>query len=112
MDQELRALRREVSGRESGRGKRFAAELRGRLLDWVGRRRRQGASLSAIASELSLPTETVRRFAALGSRAERLVEVAVVADGLVERVRVMGPSGFCVEALTLEQAAALLRMLR
>jgi len=112
MDHELRALRREVSERESGPGKRYAPELRARLVRWIARRCSQGASLAAVASELSLPELTVRRLSTSSPHAERLLPVSVTPDAASELVRVVGPSGFFVDALRLEQAAALLRMLR
>lgn len=112
MDHELRALRREVSERESGPGKRYEPELRVRLVAWITGRRRQGASLAAVASELSLPEQTVRRLSTSSPHAERLVPVSVIADSASELVRVVGPSGFFADALTLDQAAALMRMLR
>jgi hypothetical protein len=118
MGHELRSLRQALLRRESGPGKRYAPELRARLLSWVRERREEGATLMAIASELSLPEETVRRFATLSEAASQrpgaLLPVEVFADSTesVERVRVLGPSGYCVDGLSLPQAAALLRMLR
>ena len=112
MDHELRALRREVSERESGPGKRYEPELRARLVAWIARRRSRGASLAAVASDLSLPELTVRRLSTSSPRSERLLPISVMPDSPSELVRVVGPSGFFAYALTLEQAAALMRMLR
>ena len=55
MDHELRVLRRELTGRESGPGRRYEPELRARLVAWVTARRREGASIAVVATELSLP---------------------------------------------------------
>lgn len=112
MDHELRALRREMSEREFGPGKRYEPELRARLMAWITVRRRQGVSLAAVASELSLPELTVRRLSTSSPHAERLLPVSVMPDSASELVRVVGPSGFFVDALTLEQVATLMRMLR
>ena len=118
MGHELRSLRQALLRRESGPGKRYAPELRARVLAWVRERRQEGATLMEISSELSLPEETVRRFATLAEAAAQqpgaLLPVEVIADPTehVERVRVLGPSGYFVDGLSLPQAAALLRMLR
>jgi transposase-like protein len=115
MDTELRALRREISRRESGPGRRYEPELRARMVAWVAARRRGGASFATVASELSLPKQTVRRLSESSESspsAARLLPVSVVPDLTPQLVRVVGPSGFFVDALTLEQAAALLRLLR
>lgn len=112
MDHELRVLRRKLSERESGPGKRYEPDLRARLVAWIGRRRRQGASPATVASELSLPELTVRRLTASSPRSERLLPVSVTPDPASELVRVVGLSGYFADALTLEQAAALMRMLR
>jgi hypothetical protein len=112
MDHELKALRRELAGRESGPGKRYAPELRARLSAWMAGRRRDGATVATVAAELSLPEHTVRWLWSSSARAERLLPVSVVAEPAAELVRVSSPSGFFADALTLPQAAALLRMLR
>jgi len=112
MEAERRALLRAIAGRESGPGKRYEPELRGRLVAWIAKRRRGGASLAAVASELSLPEQTVRRLSESSPTPARLLPVSVVPDLSPQLVRVFGPAGFFVDALTLEQAAALLRMLR
>ena len=54
----------------------------------------------------------MRRLSASAVDAVRLLPVAVEPDASTGLVRVIGPSGFVVDALTLEQAAVLLRMLR
>ena len=112
MDQELRALRRELSEREFGPGRRYSAELRARLCSWISERRRRGESLSSIASELSLPERTVVRLSRSSLRVPRFLPVSMVAESAGQAVRVIGPAGFFVDGLTLEQAASLLRMLR
>jgi transposase-like protein len=112
MDHELKALRRELGRRESGPGRRYAPELRARLAAWMAERRRSGASVATVAAELSLPEHTVRWLWPSAVSTERLLPVSVVVEAEAELVRVSSPSGFVVEGLTLEQAAALLRMLR
>lgn len=112
MDRELADLRRSVQGHEGGRGKRYPAELRLRLRRWVRRRRGEGASAAAIAAELSLPLSTVSHWASSRSQPTALVPIEVVPDPRPSRtLRVLSPSGFAVEGVTVEEAASLLRLL-
>ena len=111
MDRELAALRRELARHEGGRGRRYAPALRSRLIAWVARGRQRGLSASAIAAQLSLPAQTVARWAATEKPATRMVAVKVV-EHAPRTVRVVSPSGFAVDGLTMQEAAALLRVLR
>ena len=114
MDQEAARLRRELGRVEKGRGKRYPAELRARVVAWAARRRETGASWEAIKRELGQQFDTVRRWcvdsAATKSRA--IVPVRVVPERKPEReLSVVSPSGFRVDGLSLGEAAALLREL-
>ena len=112
MDRELAELRQCVQVHEGGRGKRYPAELRARLRRWVRRRRGEGASTAVIAAELSLPLSTVSHWASTRSQSTALVPVEVVPDAGTSRTpRVLSPSGFAVDGVTLEEAASLLRLL-
>jgi hypothetical protein len=114
MDRKLVALRRELAQHEGGRGKRYEPDLRARLIAWVARRRKEGLSLAAVASELSLPMNTVARWASPGKRSTALVPVTVVAEpeSSPSTLRFVSPEGFIVEGLTLQEIAVLLRALR
>lgn len=102
-----RRLRRELSRHARGRGKRYGAELRARVVAFAERRRRAGASWASIGEELGMKFESVRRWclreATSTAIAMRAVEVVPEASG---RVRVV-----CVGGLTVEQAAEILRAL-
>lgn len=112
MDSELAVLRRRVQGHEGGRGKRYPTELRTQLRRWIGRRRSEGASAATIAAELSLPLSTVSHWASTRSQSTALVPIEVVPDRRPSRtLRVLSPSGFAVDGLTVEEAASLLRLL-
>ncbi len=110
MESEIRKLRAALARRESGRGRRFAPELR-RQICGVGRRRRDdGTSWSGIGTALGLPTATVRRLCERDAPGFARVEVvadAVTVGGLV----VVTPSGFRIEGLDANGAATLIRQL-
>ena len=110
MEREVRKLRAALTGRESGRGRRFAPELR-RQISGVGRRlRNAGASWSGIGAALGLPTATVRRLCENEARGFARVEVVddvVTVGDLV----VVTPSGFRIEGLDANSAATLIRQL-
>jgi hypothetical protein len=86
-------------------------ELRERVRRWAALRREQGQSWTAIASELGLGLDTLRRWCAV-SPSTALVAVTVIADGSSERlVSIASPMGFRIEGLSLAEASELLRAL-
>jgi transposase-like protein len=114
MDQEVAVLRRELGRVARGRGTRYPTELRERVVAWALTQRRAGVSWRKIKRELGQKFDTIRQWCRgaelKGSRA--LVPVRVVAERSPERrVSVVSPSGFRVDALSLMEAAALLREL-
>jgi hypothetical protein len=110
MESEIRKLRGALARRESGRGRRFAPEIR-RQISGVGKRLRDdGTSWSGIGAMLGLPTATVRRLCDLDTRSFARVEVVadpVTVGGLV----VVTPSGFRIEGLDANGVATLIRQL-
>jgi len=117
MDQpDLRTLRRALTSRRRGRG-RLPTALRAPALAYARRRRRDGAGVAAIAAELGLCSETIRRWtrgpmAAVAPAG--LVPIEVVADDTPapRALTLHSPSGFRIDGLSLDEAAALLRALR
>ena len=108
MENEVRRLRAGLARRESGRGRRFAPELR-RQISVVGRRLRdEGKSWFRIGREIGLPAETVRR---LCEAASGFAPVEVVNDSVARDIVVVAPSGYRVEGLDVETAVALLARL-
>ena len=107
-------MRRELSAHEPARGKRYAHGLRERVIAYAEERRVAGAPWLAIATELGLKFETVRRWciAAQPTRALTLRAVEVVPDRTTDMLAVVSPSGFRVEGVTFDIAVALLRALR
>jgi hypothetical protein len=110
MEREVRKLRAALASHDSGRGRRFAPEIR-RQISGVGRRLRDdGTSWSGISAMLGLPTATVRRLCDSDTPGFARVEVVaepVTVGGLV----VVTPSGFRVEGLDANGAATLIRQL-
>jgi hypothetical protein len=110
MESEIRKLRAALARRESGRGRRFAPELR-RQISGVGRRLRDdGTSWSGIGTALGLPTATVQRLCdskAVGFARVEVIDAPVTVGGLV----VVTPSGFRIEGVDANGAAALIRQL-
>ena len=110
---DFRGLKRELSRRESGRGKRYPAELRARVVTWAQQRRAVGAAWPVIADELGVRLETVRRWclASKQSSAPRaLVPVRVVARA-ARPATVVSLSGWRIDGLTVAEAAEMLRAL-
>ena len=110
MENEIRKLRTVLARRESGRGRRFAPEIR-RQISGVSRQlRSEGASWSGIGAALGLPTATVRRLCdgeAPGFARVEVVDDPVAVRGLV----VVTPSGIRVEGLDANGVATLVRQL-
>lgn len=118
MTREAVLLKRELSRGERGRGKRYPAELRGRVVAWAQRRRQAGAGWVDIAEELGLGLDTVRRWCIpkkpVVVTGRSLLPVRVV-EGPAEHTHaqliLVSPNGFRVEGLTLTEVASLLKAL-
>ena len=110
MDKEAAILRRDLGRIETGRGRRYPAELRARVVAWARGRRAAGASWEEIKRELGQQFDTVRRWCVDGSETKALVPVRVVAAKVPSRtLSVVSPTGFRIDGLTPAEAAALLR---
>lgn len=109
MEDEVRKLRATLARRESGRGRRFAPELR-RQISAVGRRLHgAGKSWSEIGSELGLLGETVRRLSE--GAAPGFVSVEVADAPVTGSLVVVAPNGYRIEGLDIDAAVALLARL-
>ena len=112
MDHETSRLKRELARVEKGRGKRYPAELRVRVVRWAQRRRAAGASWQQLKRELGQRFDTVRRWCTTSKTPTTrvLLTVSVVTEQSSARsVALVSPSGFRLEGITLAEAAALLR---
>ena len=111
-------LRRELQRRGGARGKRFEPELRQRIVAFAERRRRDGASWMAIATELGACFETVRRWCGGGrvAKARQLRRVEVVAEPVREMaghpaLAIVTPNGLRIEGVAIDDVVALVRTL-
>jgi transposase-like protein len=110
MDKEAAILRRDLARVETGRGRRYPAELRARVVTWARRRRAAGASWEEIKRELGQKFDTVRRWCVDHGETKALVPVRVVATQVPSRtLSVVSPAGFRIDGLSAAEAAALLR---
>src|SRR5262245_29538530 len=103
-DEEAAKLRRELKQGDRGRGKRFDAELRRRVVRFAEQRRREGASWMTIATELGACFETIRRWCVRGTAGEALhlrrVELIAEPEGATPSNRtltVVSPNGLRIE---------------
>ena len=105
-------LRRALERGEVGRGKRYPVEVKERAIAFALARRQEGRSWTAIADELGMHFETLRCWCIqAGAKPTRMRAVHVV-DAFAERsVSVVSPNGYHVPEVSLEEAAALLRVL-
>jgi hypothetical protein len=109
MQNEVRRLRATLARRESGRGRRFAPELRRQISGLARRLRDEGKSWLGIGRDFGLPAATVRR---LGEQAAPgFAPVEVVNDTVARRLVVVAPNGYRVEGLDVEAVVALLARL-
>ena len=113
MKQDGARLRRELAEFESGRGKRYPAGLRGRVVAWARQRRSAGASWEEVKRELGQRGDTIRRWCRMVDaplpRTRALVPVRIVPQYNSTRlVTVVSARGHRVEGLTIAEAAQLL----
>lgn len=112
-DTQARSLRRQITQRERGRGKRYPRALRAQVTQWAQRQLSAGITIPVAAAAVGVATETLRLWIQAAPRESReLVPVAVIAPSTAERtLSVVSPTGFRVDELTIQDAAALLRAL-
>lgn len=110
---EARRLREAIEAQERGRGKRYDPALRARIVAFAEKRRAEGRSWMAIATELGIAFETVRRWC--GGRGARtalaLRPVEVIAEPLSTPLSVTSRAGLRVEGVTLDDVIVLVRAL-
>jgi transposase-like protein len=112
---EARFLRRRIAARDRGRGKRYPPELREQVTQWVQRQVAAGRTIRATADAIGVDPETARLWIRSTPKTRKrpvVVPVAVVSPANPpSTLSVVSPTGFRVDGLAIEAAAALLRAL-
>src|SRR5580658_10383838 len=100
------SLRAALAVHEPGRGKRYPRELKARVVEHARARRREGASWAAVAEEMGLSFETVRRrcIAVEPKPPRAMVPVRVVAEEAPPTVAVVSAAGHRIKGLTVQPA--------
>jgi hypothetical protein len=112
MDRELRDLRRQLDAIPRGRGRRFPAPLRERLVAWVTARRVRGDWWCELARELGIPAGTLQRWATPRPACQRVMAlrpVDVVGEPASRTVTLVSPSGLRVEGVMIADVITILR---
>ena len=112
MADEVQRLRASLARMRSGHGRRYGAEIRGRISRVVRQMREDGASWRVVSETLGMPLETVRRIY-VGHQEARPGFVPVEVTSEIRRVElaVVTPGGYRVEGLDLDAAVTLLARL-
>jgi transposase-like protein len=111
-DRELRDLRHRLAAVPRGRGRRFPAALRDRILAWTSERRARGDEWRELSRALDIPAQTLQRWATPRPERERSVAlrpVAVSDEPLSRTVTVVSPSGLRIEGVTIADAITILQ---
>ena len=121
-DDRARVLRREITARERGRGKKYPFTLRLRAGAWIETQIAEGISLREAGRRIGIDDGTAQRWLRTAQVvASRRPSTALkpvesigeeTAASAAERVvTVVSPAGFRVDGLTLAEAAELMRAL-
>lgn len=109
----LEELGYEIAKLTPGRGRRYGAELKRRVVGAVQRERARGRSWASAARALGVPVQTLSRWLEEVPQSLALRPVTVVAEPVrAEREPiVVAPGGYIVEGLDVDGVADLLRKL-
>lgn len=109
----LEQLGEEILELTPGRGRRYGAELKRRVVAVVQRERASGRSWASAARALGVPVQTLTRWADEMPAGLALRPVTLLAEPSVPSrdVVVVSPTGYVVEGLDVAGVAELLRML-
>ena len=105
---EQESLKRELSKMERGRGQRYPAAVKARVVAWSKSERERGGSWEKIATEVGVHAKTLREWCMEGG-ARRMRRVRVVDEH--RSVSLVSPSGYRIEGVSLTEAAALIAKL-
>ena len=109
-DRELRGLRRHLGRIRRGRGRRFPAGLRTRIITWCVARHAQGAEWAALASALGITARTLQRWTPPDRTPPVALRPVTVLDAPPARaLTVVTPHGLRVEGVTVADVIAIVR---
>lgn len=109
-DREFQDLRRRLGAIPRGRGRRFPATLRERIITWAAERRARGDWWCELSRELGVPARTLKRWATPRFEcALSLRPVDVIDAPPIRTVTIVSPSGLRIEDVTIADAIAILR---
>lgn len=113
MDETLRALRKRAreENRRSEKRRRYSRELREEAVAYVARRKREGASVERIASELGVSSVSLSRWSRAMGNTKSLVPVEIIANEEGSRLSLLTPRGYRVEGLSEASAVRLVERL-
>jgi hypothetical protein len=115
---DVKNLRAEVAVLAHGRGRKYPAELRTRILAWVDREVARGTSESECGEALGMPMHRFELWRQSHREREKdkapatLVPVEVTAGPVTTGLVVATPDGYRIEGLTFAEAIAVLEALR
>jgi len=110
MREELKAELSELGPR--GRGRPYPKGLLEKLLSYTVARRRQGAKLVEVATELGMQNQTLARWVGekrAAARFDRVEVVPVAPAAVATSIVVHGPRGLRIEGLDIAAVAELVR---
>lgn len=102
-------LRRDVAKLEIGRGQRYPAELKARIITWALAKHGPRCGWQKLGGEIGVHAETLRSWCA--ARERKAMKRVVVAEARKRVITIVTPSGLRAE-LELEDAMTLLAALR
>lgn len=113
MDEQLRVFRERSrqENRGSKKRRRYSQELREEAVAYVERRKREGASVERIASELGVSSVSLSRWSRAMGNTKSLVPVEIVANEDPSRLSLLTPRGYRLEGLSEASAVRLLERL-
>jgi len=108
---EFRKRARQENGGRRGRSLRYSRELRVEAVGYLARRKREGASLERVSSELGISGWSLSRWVQESERRVALVPVEVTQAEESTGLSLVTPGGFRVEGLSEEGVLRLVERL-
>jgi hypothetical protein len=109
-DRELRDLARAIAAHRRRGDARYSALLRARVKTWVVARRERGYWWTDLSAALSVPVQTLVRWAETSGTAAPVMRAVDVVDApSAGTVTIVVPTGLRIEGVSIDAAIAILR---